>query len=180
MQSTLCTSLGLALAMSFAIEHDAQVINLSLSGPVDRLLGQLIDRARGRGIDVVSAVDPALPGGGFPASHPGVFAVATQESGRAVGGAAGVWLAPGKDVPTTGPPARWYLVSGSSYAAAHLSGLLALLRGSAAGARAPQAAVTLVRAPDGAVDACASLGLRTGACPCACGVDQAVLPSVSP
>jgi subtilisin family serine protease len=180
LQSTLCSSLGLALALSFAIEHDAQVINLSLSGPVDRLLGQLIDQAQGRGIEVVSAVDPALPGGGFPASHPGVFAVASQEAGRAPAVAPAAWLAPGKDVPTTGPPDRWYLVSGSSYAAAHLSGLLALLRGSAAAPGAAPAAVTLVRGPDGAVDACASLARRAGACPCACGTDLAVPQAASP
>jgi hypothetical protein len=42
--------------------------------------------------------------------------------------AGGRWLAPGHDVPATLPGGRWGLVSGSSYAAAHVTGLFALLR----------------------------------------------------
>jgi len=43
--STLCNSLSLAKALSFAIERKADVINMSLSGPTDLLLGRLIDVA---------------------------------------------------------------------------------------------------------------------------------------
>ena len=64
-QATRCTSLTLAMALHYAIEHAAGVINLSLSGPSDRLLGKLIDAALARSITVVGAVDPSLPDGGF-------------------------------------------------------------------------------------------------------------------
>jgi len=121
--ATLCDSLSLAKAMNFAITHSAQVINLSLSGPPDILLGKLVDVAERRRIAVVGAFDRRLPGGGFPASHPGVVAVADETRGETP---AGVFAAPGRDVPTTLPGARWGLVDGASFAAAHVSGLLAL------------------------------------------------------
>ena len=166
-RATLCNSLSLALALDFAIGHDAQVINLSLSGPPDPLLARLLDVALGHAIAVVTAVDRDLPGGGFPASHPGVIAVADE---GAAATPPGTWLAPGRDVPTTGPPSRWLLVSGASFAAAHVSGLMALLRE----ANATHAGSTaLVRLPTGAIDACASLTRGHGPCACGCAVTRA-------
>jgi hypothetical protein len=74
---------------------------------------------------VVAAFDPDLPGGGFPASLPGVVSAA-EESLLSLPGR--VYRAPGRDIPTTQPGGRWYLVNGNSFAAAHVTGLLALLR----------------------------------------------------
>jgi subtilisin family serine protease len=158
--ATVCDSLSLAKAISFAITHDAQVINLSLSGRTDRLLGALIDVAGQRRISVVAAYDRGLPGGGFPASHAGVVAVADETAGAPP---PEVYAAPGRDVPTTQPGGRWGLVSGASFAAAHVSGLLALMRQRRAGG-----GVALVAfRPGGAVDACASLARAVGPGPCA-------------
>jgi subtilisin family serine protease len=155
---TLCDTLSLARALSFALENGAQVINLSLSGPSDLLLGRLIDAALARGVVVVGAVDPGQPHGGFPASHPGVVAVASDLAGA---GGSGVVVAPGHDIPTTVPGGRWSLVSGNSYAAAHVSGLFALLRETSHGSKAPLVLVT-ARA-GGGIDAYASLQ-RAGPC----------------
>lgn len=171
--TTLCTSLSLARALDFAIAHKVQVINLSLGGPPDRLLAGLLDTARQRGIVVVAAVDRALPGGGFPASYPGVIAVADEGGGP---GAAGVLLAPGRDVPTTGPPSRWYLVSGSSYAAAHVSGLLALVLEVNGGAAPPPTATAIARLSTGAVDACSTLARDHDPCACSCAATRAAAP----
>jgi len=170
-EATLCSSLSLAQALQFAITHDAQVINLSLSGPPDALLARLLDIALGRGIAVVAAVDRGAVGGGFPAAHRGVVAVADTPSLPA---AAAAVIAPGRDIPTTVIGARWALVSGSSYAAAHVSGLLALLReardrrGVAASTVAAVPARDLVLLPDGRIDACASLSRVAGPCSCDC------------
>jgi hypothetical protein len=162
--STVCDSVSLAKALSFAIDRHAQVINLSLSGPPDSLLGKLIDVALERGAVVVGAYDPKAPAGGFPASHSGVIAVADETLARPP---AGVYSAPGRDVPTTQPGGRWFLVNGSSYSAAHVSGLFALMRqrdASAHGARLLQ-----VSPPRSArIDACASLLRAAGPCDCAC------------
>jgi subtilisin family serine protease len=168
--ATICNTFGLAEALHFAIEHDAQVINLSLSGPPDLLLGKLIDVGLARGIVVVGAVDPTLAGGGFPASHPGVVAVSSESSGRP-----GTYVAPGRDVPTTQPGARWALVSGSSYSAAHVSGLAALLLERSPRARRPLTLVTTQAG--GAIDACATL-LR-GTAPCG-GCGCALMMSANP
>ena len=123
--ATLCDSLSLAKALDFAIGHDAQVINLSVAGPPDILLGKLLDAAKARRAVVVAAFDPSLPGGGFPASHPGVIAIADEAAGRLP---PGVYAAPGRGVPATLPGGKWGLVSGSSFAAAEVSGLAALVR----------------------------------------------------
>ena len=167
--ATLCTSLSLAMALHFAITHDAQIVNLSLSGPPDRLLANLLDVAIARGITLVAPVDAAAAGGGFPASHAGVVAVAADAGIR------GALLAPGRDVPTSVPGARWQLVSGSSYAAAHVSGLYALLRELGAGGssiRLPTTAV-LVLDSGGGIDTCATVMRASRACVCDCAVARA-------
>jgi subtilisin family serine protease len=161
--STACDTLSLAKALYFAVESKADVINLSLSGPDARLLREILGIASARGTAVVAAFDPKLPGGGFPASAPGVIAV----SDAPVGGSHGeVYVAPGREVPTTEPGGRWFLVNGSSFAAAHVSGLVALIR-----ERRPSAPLALVsqRRGGGSIDACATLVRAAGACDCACG-----------
>ena len=149
--TTVCDTLSLAKAIQFAIDNKAQVINLSLAGPNDLILGKLIDIALARGAVVVGAMDPNLADGGFPASHAGVVAVA-DEGPLAP---AGAFTAPGRDVPTTEPGGRYALVSGSSYAAAHVSGLVALLREQSRGP-GPMILVTF-KPGGGPIDTCATL-----------------------
>jgi subtilisin family serine protease len=164
---TLCDTLSLARALSFAIENRAQVINLSLSGPNDTLLSRLLDVAITRGATVVAAADPGLAHGGFPASHPGVAPVAVEgvdPAGR------GFLLAPGRDVPTAEPHGRWTLVSGSSFAAAHVTGLAALVR--ERDPRPAEPASLFVTRGGGEIDACATLQRVSGPC-AACGCPSA-------
>jgi subtilase family protein len=120
-----CSSFTLAKALQFALDQNAQVINLSLGGPRDRLLERLLDVALARGITIVSAADPQASEGGFPASHAGVLAVAGDEARDA---RADILLAPARDIPAPIPGGRWSLVAGSSFAAAQVSGVVALLR----------------------------------------------------
>ena len=97
---TVCDTLSLAKAIYFAIENGADVINLSLTGPDDRLLRDLLRLALSKGSVVVTAFDGKLSGGGFPASMPGVIAV--TDSGLAPT-PSHAYIAPGRDVPTTQP-----------------------------------------------------------------------------
>ena len=161
--STACDTLSLAKALYFAVENKADVINLSLSGPDARLLREILSIAYARGTAVVAAFDPKLPGGGFPASVPGVIAVSDAP---AAGSHGEVYVAPGRGVPTTEPGGRWFLVNGSSFSAAHVSGLVALIR-----ERQPSAPLTLVsqRRGGGVIDACATLVRAAGNCDCSCG-----------
>ncbi len=154
--STVCDTLSLAKALYFAVEHRADVINMSLSGPSDRILGALIDAAQSRGITVVGAVDPEQADGGFPASHAGVVPVIDEGDRTADARAFG---APGRDIPTT-RPGGWSFVNGSSYAAAHVSGLFALMRERGAKAQAASALVTTGSA--NTIDPCATLKRLAG------------------
>ncbi|HEY1927857.1 MAG TPA: S8 family serine peptidase [Caulobacteraceae bacterium] len=161
--ATDCDSLSLAKALEFAIGHGTQVINMSLSGPPDLLLGRLLDVALTHRIVIVAAYDRKASDGGFPASHHGVVAVVDEADGGAI---PGVFAAPGHDIPTTEPGGKWFLVNGSSYAAAHVSGLFALMRQREPITRA-SAELVAVRQSN-AVDACATLLHASAACACGC------------
>lgn len=150
--TTTCDTLSLARALVFAIEQRADVINMSLTGPRDTLIERLVAVGIRRGATIVAAVDPKT-GAGFPASLPGVVPVAQE--GLAPAGTR-VYTAPGRDVPTTEPGGRWYLVSGNSYAAAHVSGLLALMH-QLAPRRAVGSAFVSARDGGGTIDACATV-----------------------
>jgi hypothetical protein len=180
-QETLCNSFTLGKALHFALINGARVINLSLGGPPDRLLQTLIDAALAREVAVIAAVDPQRPDGGFPAAHPGVIAVAPAGDRRPL--PAGVFQAPGIDIPVTLPGARWGLVSGSSYAAAHVAGLAALVVELRPGMTPPQLRHAFATAPRtalvahdpgrrreqaGSIDACASIARAAQACACQC------------
>jgi subtilisin family serine protease len=160
---TLCDSLGIARALQFAIDHKADVINLSLSGPQGTLLSKLISIALARKASVVAAFDPTLPHGGFPASMPGVIAVADETMHNLP---ARVYAAPGRDIPTTEPGGKWYLVNGTSYAVAHVSGLIALVR-------EHHSQLAISRSAAGDVDACATLLGISHRCDCSCRLAEA-------
>jgi len=192
-QETLCNSFTLGKALHFALLNGARIINLSLGGPADRLLQTLIDAALARGMAVVAAVDPLRPGGGFPASQRGVIAVAQAGDRHAL--PPGAVRAPGADIPTTLPGARWGLVSGSSYAAAHVAGLAALvleLRPGTAPLQlrsmlAPPLHTALAahdadreREQAGSIDACATIARAAGACVCRCHQTTAMTANASP
>jgi hypothetical protein len=119
-----CNSFTLAKALAIAIDSGARIINLSLGGPPDPLLTQLLSYAVGRGIVIVGAVPPDGHVDGFPIGVPGVIAVDTLEHPAAAGAAL---HAPGREVLTLTPGGHYDFVSGSSLAAAHVTGAVALL-----------------------------------------------------
>jgi len=180
-----CNSFTLAKAFQFALERGATVINLSVTGPEDKLLHLLLDAAVGRGVTVVGAVDPLIAGGGFPASHPGVIAV-SSEGGHDAGDPVATVSAPGRDVPTTLPIDRWGFVDGTSFAAAHVSGLIALLH-QLDPSLSPDQTRALLRIAPGAdlvagnprIDVCAAIARAAGACSCRCDAattEKTILP----
>jgi len=171
----VCDTLALAKALQVAIDRNARIVNLSVGGPADRLLGALLDAALARGIVIVAAASADGRDGGFPASHVGVIAV-TDTAAPMLGAS---FAAAGTDVPTTLPGARWGMVSGASFAAAAVSGVAALLLEVNPGANAQQIEALLGVRPQGVasglpgaprvVDACRSVALAAGRCACDCG-----------
>lgn len=160
-EATVCDGLSLAKALYFAVGEKTDIINLSLSGTDSRLLRTLLQAALERGSVVVAAYDKNKPDGGFPASVPGVIAVS---DGSFAGLSGQVYIAPGRDVPTTEPGGRWFLVNGSSFSAAHVSGLAALVR------QKRRSGMTLIsdRPIGGTIDACATLSRAASGCDCSC------------
>ena len=128
--AAVCNSFTLALAINSAIRSQADIINMSLTGPADPLLTMLLNAAVNKGIIVVAAdagEDNAETG--FPASLENVIAVRTinAEISQNLAQKKSV-EAPGTDVLTTFPHGAYGFVSGSSLATAHVSGIVALLR----------------------------------------------------
>jgi len=120
----VCTSFTLAKALQYALTQQVRVLNLSVAGPRDALLARLLDKVIEHGVTVIGALDPAAPADGFPANHASVIPVAASESANAPANAI---IAPGDHVLTTTPRGSFGFVSGSSFAAAHVSGIAALL-----------------------------------------------------
>lgn len=132
-RQAVCNSYTLALAVDFALAKlpDTQILNFSLAGPTDPLLGKLIDRALAKGIVVVAA-DGGTPNQDFPANHKGVIGVMGSDDLNGpptvpTGHSRATLAAPGIDILTTMPHGTYDLFSGSSAAAAEVSGIVALL-----------------------------------------------------
>ncbi len=171
----MCSSWTLARAVDHAMRSGAQVMNLSLSGPVDPLLTRLLVTAHGRGTTIVAAAADGDAGPGFPASLGQALAVVASDARgrvlpRAWGARSTLLAAPGVEVVTTVPRQGHALQSGSSLAAAHVSGVAALLLQHVPGL-APQQLAQIVAASarpaaaDGAariVDVCAALAQASG------------------
>jgi subtilisin family serine protease len=169
-----CDSLSIAKALQRAVELQAQVVNLSIGGPRDRLLGALLDALLARGVIVVAAAGAVARNDPFPASHIGVIAVADARAPPSPG----LLTAVGADVPTTLPGGRWGVVSGASFAAAAVTGVAALLievKPEAGATRIdawlrlrPQSASAAEPTTPALVDACRSVSLAAGRCACRC------------
>lgn len=159
--SARCNSFTLAQALAAAIQSRAEVINLSLGGPRDPLLDELLGHALAAGQIVVAALpaDPAL--NGFPSTLDGVIGVRTINQSNT--GGASVVSAPGTDILTLEPGGSFDYASGSSLAAAHVSGTLALLLQASPGVDAERALGLLRESstnPADAINACMALRLQ--------------------
>lgn len=119
-----CNSFTLAKALAAVLDTDARIVNLSLGGPADPLLGKLLAQLLHQGRIVIAALPPDGSVDGFPDNAPGVIVVRVSSPSPAP---PGVLSAPGKDILTTQPNGGYDFTSGSSLAAAHVSGIAALL-----------------------------------------------------
>jgi len=117
LDETRCDTFNIAKALQAAIDERMQILNMSLAGPYDQLLSDLIGTAQRRGVIVVAAENLADPGRNFPASEPGVFAVS---------GALGFWFTYPEQL-TTQAGGGYQVFRGSSVSAAGFSGVAALL-----------------------------------------------------
>ena len=119
--AAVCNSFTLARALSAAYDAHAQVINMSIAGPDDILVGSLIREGLRHGVLFVGAAEAGKPG---VLHQPGVIEVGSSESPSPGEGAV---FAPGREILTLLPGGHYDFASGVSIATAQVSGVVALL-----------------------------------------------------
>ncbi|HET7253846.1 MAG TPA: S8 family serine peptidase, partial [Xanthobacteraceae bacterium] len=128
------TTFNILKGIDWAVGQGARVINMSFAGPKDPSLARAIKLAYDRGIVLVAAAgnagakSPPL----FPGADPFVIAVtATDVADKLFTGAnRGKYIsvaAPGVDILVPAPENNYQLTTGTSVAAAEVSGIVALL-----------------------------------------------------
>ncbi len=128
------TTFNLVRGIDWALSRRARVLNMSFTGPNDLLLEDSIKAAGAKGAIVVAAAGNGGPKAppAYPAAYPGVIAVTATDvadhlyshanRGRYISVAA-----PGVDVLAPSSNHAHQILSGTSYAAAHVSGIVALM-----------------------------------------------------
>ena len=120
---TNCNTLSLARALDAVVKNGADILNLSLSGPKDFLLDQLVSRVVSNGTVIVTAFDPARAGQArFPSNRDGVLVVRAENLDDQFDD---FFTAPGARVVAT-PGNGYNFMKGHSVASAYTAGLLAL------------------------------------------------------
>ena len=127
-------TLALIKSLDFAVASGARVVNMSFAGPEDPLLGKAIAAAEQQGVVVVAAAGNGGPTArpAYPAAFPDVIAVTATDSSDQTykdanhGAYIGI-AAPGVDIISAAPKGAYDISSGTSLAAAHVSGIVALL-----------------------------------------------------
>lgn len=166
-----CNSFTLAKALAAAIDLKADVVNLSLGGPSDPLLRRLVEYGLKRGMIFVGAL-PTGESIGFPCDIAGVLAVDIVGH---VPSARTALFAPGTDVLTLLPHDRYDFLSGSSLAAANVSGSIALLLSTHRQWNAEQVRSILAHtsAAGASINVCAALAGADASSKCASGAASA-------
>jgi subtilisin family serine protease len=121
----------IAVGLERALEEEVDVVNLSFRfAEPSALLDGILDRLVARGVRVVAAAGNRAGAAAYPASHPGVIAVAAADGGALAGFSAsrGVDIAaPGVELVSSYPGSGLATASGTSMATALVTGSLALL-----------------------------------------------------
>ena len=128
------TSLNIVKGLNWAVDQGARVINMSFAGPMDPILQQAIKALHDKGIILIAAAGNAGPKSPplYPGADPNVIAVSAtdvddQTYKNANRGKYIAISAPGVDILVPAPDGGYQLTTGTSVAAAHISGVAALL-----------------------------------------------------
>ncbi len=128
------TTFNILKGLDWAAANGARVINMSFAGPPDPALHRSLESAHKKGIVLVAAAGNAGPNSPplYPAADPNVIAVTATDAddklfpqsnrGRHIAIAA-----PGAQILVAIPDGGYELSSGTSYSAAEVSGIVALM-----------------------------------------------------
>jgi subtilisin family serine protease len=132
--SAEATTFAILKGIEYAATHNARVINMSFAGPADPGLARQLAAAKARGAVLVAAsgnFGPKSPPQ-YPAADPNVIAVSATDADDKLFTAASTGqhiavTAPGVDILLPAPDNDYQLASGTSFSAAYVSGVAALL-----------------------------------------------------
>jgi subtilisin family serine protease len=132
--SAEATTLAVLKSIDYAARQHARVINMSFAGPSDRKLSRELAAARKTGMVLIAAsgnLGPAAPPQ-YPAADPNVIAVSATDADDHIFAASNIGphiavAAPGVDILLPSPGNEYRIISGTSFAAAYVSGVVALM-----------------------------------------------------
>ncbi|MBR0824180.1 S8 family serine peptidase [Bradyrhizobium manausense] len=121
-------------SLNYAAEHGAQIVNMSFAGPKDAVIERAIAATAARGLVLIAAAgnagakSPPL----YPAANPNVIAVSATDAQDKLFTASNrgnyiALAAPGVDIFLPAPDGKYQMTSGTSFSAAYVSGVAALL-----------------------------------------------------
>jgi subtilisin family serine protease len=128
------TSWVILKSLDYAALHGAQIVNMSFAGPKDPLIERGVAATATRGIVLVAASgnagakSPPL----YPAANPNVIAVSGTDAKEKLFAASNrgnyiALAAPGADIFLPAPDGKYQMTSGTSFSAAYVSGIAALM-----------------------------------------------------
>jgi Subtilase family len=128
------TSFAIYKSIEWAAENGARVVNMSFSGPYDPALHRMLAAAYDKNLVLIAAAGNAGPNSPplYPAADPSVIAVTATDSKDGLFKMAnrGQYIAiaaPGVEILALAPGDSYQVTTGTSVAAAHVSGVAALL-----------------------------------------------------
>jgi subtilisin family serine protease len=128
------TSFSIYKSLQWAADNGARVVNMSFAGPADPTLHRLLAAANEKDMVLIAAAGNAGPNSPplYPAADPNVIAVTATDSNNDVYKMAnrGPYIAvaaPGVEILALAPDESYLITTGTSVAAAHVSGIAALL-----------------------------------------------------
>ncbi len=121
-------------ALDYAALHGAQIVNMSFAGPKDPLIERAVAAVAAKDVVMVAAAgnagakSPPL----YPAANPNVIAVSATDARDQLLPASNrgnyvALAAPGADIFLPAPDGKYQMISGTSFSAAYVSGLAALV-----------------------------------------------------
>jgi subtilisin family serine protease len=128
------TTFNILKGLDWAAAHNARIINMSFAGPADPAIHRSLEAAHKKGIVLVAAVgnagakSPPL----YPAADPNVIAMTATDTDdklfeQANRGNHVAIAAPGAQILVANPDGTYEVSSGTSYSAAEVSGIVALM-----------------------------------------------------
>jgi subtilisin family serine protease len=128
------TSFSIYKSLQWAADNGARVVNMSFAGPADPTLHRILAAAYEKDMVLIAAAGNAGPNSAplYPAADPNVIAVTATDSNDDVykmanRGAYIAVAAPGVEIFALAPDESYLITTGTSVAAAHVSGIAALL-----------------------------------------------------